>query len=115
MVEPGKRFAVALTSIGSQEQAVSLAKELVERRLAACVNILSQVHSVYRWKGKVWQDEEKLLVIKTAVHLFPALSRAIRELHPYELPEAVMLPLSDTSPEIQEWLESCLAEDPGGG
>ncbi len=106
-------FVVILTTAGSEEQATNLAQELVERRLAACVNILTQVCSIYRWKGKVWQDEEKLLVIKTAAHLFPAVRDAIRELHTYELPECIMLPVRDADPEIQEWLEGCLTPESG--
>jgi periplasmic divalent cation tolerance protein len=104
-------FVVIMTTAGSEEQATNLAQELVERRLAACVNIVAQVCSVYRWKGKVWQDEEKLLIIKTAAHLFPAVRDAIRELHTYELPECIMLPVQKADPEILEWLESCLAPD----
>jgi periplasmic divalent cation tolerance protein len=102
------QLVVVLTTAGSEEQASNLAQELVERRLAACVNIVTQVCSVYRWKGKVWQDEEKLLIVKTAAHLFPAVRDAIRELHTYELPEVIMTPVQDPDPEILEWLESCL-------
>lgn len=110
MAESATRFVIVLTTAGSEEQAVKLARELVQRRLAACTNIVSQIHSVYRWKGKICQDEEKLLVIKTAAHLFPAVSEAIRELHTYELPEVVMLPITPASPEIAAWLESCLSQ-----
>lgn len=102
------QFVVVMTTAGSEEQAGNLAQELVERRLAACVNIVTQVCSVYRWKGKVWRDEEKLLVVKTAAHLFPAVRDAIRELHTYELPEVIMMPIQDPDPEILEWLESSL-------
>jgi len=112
---PETRFAIVLTTAGSDEQATHLAQELVERRLAACVNIVSQVCSIYRWKGKVQRDEEKLLVVKTAAHLFPAVRDAIRELHSYELPEVVMLPMSDADPDYVEWLESSLAPDPDAG
>ena len=105
------RFAVVLTTAGSEEQAVNMARELVDRRLAACVNIATQVCSIYRWKGKVLQDEEKLLVIKTAEHLFPEVRAAIRELHTYELPEMILLPIVDADPEVAEWLESCLTPD----
>ena len=102
------QFVVVMTTAGSEEQAANLAQELVERRLAACVNIVTQVCSIYRWKGKVWQDEEKLLIVKTAAHLFPAVRDAIRELHTYELPEVIMVPIDEPDPEILEWLESCL-------
>ncbi len=107
------KFAVVLTTAGSEEQAASLARELVERRLAACVNIATQVCSIYRWKGKVWQDEEKLLVIKTAEHLFPEVRAAIRELHTYELPEMILLPIAQADPEVEKWLASCLTPETG--
>lgn len=105
------QFVVVMTTAGSEEQATNLAQELVDRRLAACVNIVSQVCSIYRWKGKVWQDEEKMLVVKTAAHLFPAVRDAIRELHTYELPEVIMMPIQDPDPEILEWLEGCLGPE----
>lgn len=107
---PEPQFVIVLTTAGSEEQASNLAQELVERRLAACVNIVSQVCSIYRFKGKVCRDEEKLLLVKTAAHLFPAVRAAIRELHSYELPEVVMLPLGGADPDILEWLASCLED-----
>ena len=109
MTAPATRPAIILTTAGSEEQAGNLAQELVERHLAACVNVLSGVCSVYRWKGKVWQDEERLLIIKTAAHLFDDVRNLIRELHTYELPEVVMVSIQGTDPEILKWLETCLA------
>jgi periplasmic divalent cation tolerance protein len=108
MTQPTGRFAIVLTTAGSEEQANTLAQELVERRLAACVNILPQVASVYRWKGKIWRDEEKLLVIKTLEENFAAVREAIRELHSYELPEALLLPIADADPGIAAWIRECL-------
>jgi periplasmic divalent cation tolerance protein len=102
------RLAVVLTTAGTIEQAADIARQLVERRLAACVNIATQVCSIYRWKGKVHQDEEKLLIIKTAEHLFPRVREALRELHTYDLPEMILLPIADADPEVREWLEGCL-------
>jgi periplasmic divalent cation tolerance protein len=103
-------FVIVMTTAGSDEQATELARALVERRLAACVNVVSQVCSIYRWKEKVQQDDEKLLVVKTAAHLFPAIRDAIRELHSYELPEVIMVPLTGGDSDYLEWLRSCLAE-----
>ena len=105
------RFAVVLTTAGSEVQATNLARELVERRLAACVNIVTGVCSIYRWKDDVLQDEEKLLIIKTAEHLFPQVREAIRELHTYELPEMILLPIADADPKVAEWLASCLTPE----
>lgn len=115
MVTPATKPAIVMTTAGSEEQAANLAQELVDRRLAACVNVVSNVCSVYRWKGKVWQDEEKLLIVKTAVHLFDDVRNVIRELHTYELPEVVMLPIHGIDSEILDWLEGCLSDEAANG
>jgi periplasmic divalent cation tolerance protein len=76
-----------LTSVGTEQQALDIAHTLVKRRLAACVNILPGVRSLFRWKGKVQQDAELLLVIKTIASNFEAVRGVIKELNAYELPE----------------------------
>jgi periplasmic divalent cation tolerance protein len=96
---------VALTTVGSAEDADRLARALVERRLAACVNVVPGVVSHYRWKGELQRDEERLLVIKTRAERVEALRDALRELHPYELPELVALAISAGSPEYLKWLD----------
>ena len=78
---------VVLTTVGTEEEANRVAEELVERRHAACVNIVPGVRSVYRWKGTVCRDSEFLLVVKTTSEEYDVLAEAIRELHSYELPE----------------------------
>ena len=78
---------VVVTTVGTEDQANLLAREIVARRQAACVNILPGVRSFYRWKGKICQDGELLLVIKTLESEFEGLQATIRELHTYELPE----------------------------
>ena len=108
MTSTPTRLAVVLTTAGTIEQAADIARQLVERRLAACVNIATQVCSIYRWKDEIHQDEEKLLVIKTAEHLFPKVCETLRELHTYDLPEMILLPIADADPEVREWLEGCL-------
>lgn len=95
---------VVLCSIGSAEDAERLARELVERRLAACVNVLPGAVSFYRWKGRVERDEERLLVIKTSAAGFEELRAAIVALHPYELPEVVALPVSAGHAPYLAWL-----------
>ena len=104
------RYAVVLTTAGSEEQSKTLADALVERRLAACVNVVPRVLSVYRWKGEISRDEECLLVIKTSERLFPAVREAIRELHSYELPEILMLPIANADPGILAWLRDSLGD-----
>lgn len=82
---------VVLTTLGAGTDAAALARTLVEERLAACVNVLPPMASTYRWKGKVEHDREQQLVIKTAPGRLSALEARLRELHPYELPEFVVL------------------------
>jgi periplasmic divalent cation tolerance protein len=95
---------IVLTTAGSQEEARKLAHALVERRLAACVNIVSQVESVYRWQGKVESAQEWLLLIKTQVSAFDQVRQTIQELHSYELPECVLLEIADGSPAYLDWI-----------
>ncbi len=95
---------IVLTTTGSEEEARKIAQALVERRLAACVNIVGPIHSVYRWKGAVENAPEHLLIIKTTSAAFPHVRDAIRELHSYELPECVMLSLEAGSEEYLKWI-----------
>lgn len=81
------RAIVVVTTVGTEEQAYLIARELVGRRQAACVNVLPGVRSIYRWKGKICKDGELLLVIKTMEGEFEGVAATIRELHSYELPE----------------------------
>ncbi|MCX6597880.1 MAG: divalent-cation tolerance protein CutA [Acidobacteria bacterium] len=87
------------------EDAQRLASALVEQRLAACVNIVSGVLSVYRWQGAVENSPELMLIIKTRREHFPALRAALERLHPYELPEIIALPVVDGSPGYLDWLD----------
>ena len=96
---------IVLTTTGSREEAEKIAHALVERRLAACVNIVSPIHSVYRWQGKVEDADEHLLLIKTTAAGFDAVARAIRELHSYELPECIELAIDHGSPDYLTWIE----------
>ena len=95
---------IVLTTAGSQEEARKIANALVERRLAACVNIVPQVESIYRWQGKVETAEESLLLIKTQAELFDRVSNAVKELHSYDLPECLMLEVAAGSPEYLDWI-----------
>ena len=96
---------IVLTTAGSQEEAEKIAQALVERRLAACVNIVGPIHSVYRWQGTVESADEHLLLIKTTAASFDAVARAIRELHSYELPECIELSIEGGSAEYLKWIE----------
>jgi periplasmic divalent cation tolerance protein len=95
---------IVLTTAGSEQEARKIAHSLVERRLAACVNIVPQVTSIYRWQGKIEEAQEWLLVVKTTAAAFGKVREAIAELHSYELPECVCLPIEDGSPNYLEWI-----------
>jgi periplasmic divalent cation tolerance protein len=99
---------VVLSSVGTAEDAARIARALVERRLAACVNVLPGVKSWYRWKGTVEEDEERLLVIKTRRDRFEALREALVALHPYELPEAIALPVEAGHAPYLAWLDEAV-------
>lgn len=96
---------IVITTAGSREEAEKIAHALVERRLAACANIVGPIHSVYRWQGKVETAAEHLLILKTTAAMFDAVSQAIRELHSYELPECIQLAIEGGSAEYLEWIE----------
>ncbi|HEY2359584.1 MAG TPA: divalent-cation tolerance protein CutA [Candidatus Angelobacter sp.] len=96
---------IIFTTAGSQEEARKIANALVERRLAACVNIVPQIESIYRWQHKVEMAQEWLLLIKTQAELFEQIRDAVKELHSYELPECVMLEVSAGSKEYLHWID----------
>jgi periplasmic divalent cation tolerance protein len=101
---------IVLTTAGSEEEARKIARHLVENQLAACVNIVPQVESIYRWQGKVDSAREWLLLVKTNQERFPAVRDAIRELHSYELPECVAINIEDGSPDYLQWLTDAVQE-----
>ena len=82
---------IVLTTIGSETDALGLARTLIDERLAACVNVLPAMVSVYRWKGSVEQEKEHQVVIKTSADRLAALEIRLRQIHPYELPEFLVL------------------------
>lgn len=95
---------IVLTTAGSPEEARKISSALVERRLAACVNIIPQLTSVYRWQGKVEEASECLLIIKTQIAAFERVKDAIEELHSYDLPECIMFEISGGSEGYLNWI-----------
>jgi len=95
---------IVLCSAGSEDEARKIARHLVEQRLAACVNIVPRMESIYRWQGKLESSGEWLLLIKTTVERFPAVRDAIRDLHSYELPECIAIRIEDGSSGYLEWI-----------
>lgn len=99
---------VVLSTVGTAEDAERIARALVERRLAACVNVVSGVVSIYRWRGEVQREGELLLVIKTRAERLAALKEALTELHPYDVPEAVALEIGDGLAPYLAWLDDAV-------
>ena len=95
---------LVLTNLPERAAAERLADMLIEKRLAACVNILAPCRSVYRWKGAVQHDEEHPMLIKTTAERYPAMEKALREGHPYELPEIIAVPISQGLPDYLAWV-----------
>ena len=102
---------IVLTSVGLLEKAEQLAGILVERRLAACVNIVGPVRSIYRWKNAIEREQEYLLLIKTTAERAAELAAAFAEIHPYELPERVELTIDGGSDNYLEWLSAQVTRD----
>jgi len=97
-------FALILVTTNSPEEGLNISRALVESRLAACVNIISGLRSFYRWKGKVWDEGELLLVVKTRMTLLRQLEDKIREMHSYEVPEIISIPIAWGSEPYLDWL-----------
>jgi periplasmic divalent cation tolerance protein len=97
---------LVVTNLPDRESAEKLAGLLIERRLAACVNILAPCSSVYRWKGEIQHDEEHPLLIKTVEDRYAELEASIRANHPYELPEIIAVPVIRGLPAYLQWVES---------
>jgi periplasmic divalent cation tolerance protein len=95
---------IALTTTGSEEEARKISRALVERRLAACVNIIPHMTSIYRWKENVEEASEWLLIIKTTANAFDQVRQAIGELHSYDLPECICPTVEEGSANYLQWI-----------
>ncbi len=102
---------IVLTTTGSEDLALRLARELVGNREAACVNIVPGVRSLYRWRGEVCDDREWILLIKTSADLFAKVERTIARVSDYECPEVIALSITAGSRKYLEWLDACLDRD----
>jgi len=103
---------VVLSACASPAEAEGIARALVEKRLAACVNVLPAMRSVYRWKDAVENEQETLLIIKSSRGLFDALRAEIEKMHSYETPEVIALPIVAGAEGYLEWMGRVLGEDP---
>jgi len=102
---------IVLSTAGSEDEARKIALYLVQHRMAACVNIVPQVESIYRWQDQVESNREWLLVIKTTAEAFAAVRDTIQEMHSYEMPECIVLTIEDGGPAYLEWLKSSVREE----
>lgn len=101
---------IVLSTCASAEEAKRIAHRLVEKRLAACVNILPHLTSVYHWQGKVDESAEWLIIIKSNRTLFPQIKTELGQMHSYEVPEIVALPIVEGSPAYLGWMDRELAK-----
>jgi periplasmic divalent cation tolerance protein len=100
---------VVLMTAANREEATRIADMLVSERLAACVQVLPEIQSVYRWQGEVAREAEVLLLAKTTVDRFDELDQAVREIHSYQTPEIIALPVTAVSEPYLEWLQEEVA------
>ena len=97
-------FVVAFSTIDSEKEALKIAKALVEAHLAACVNVVPKVISVYEWKAEICDETEVMLIIKTQQGRLEELKATLDEMHPYEVPELIVMPITDGLPDYLSWL-----------
>jgi len=103
-------YLVVLITASSYEEARKIAAALVSQRTAACVNIVPKVNSLFRWKGKIEDAEESLLVVKTRAKLFLEVVTAVKAIHSYKVPEIIALPIVEGNPDYLKWIEEETAE-----
>jgi periplasmic divalent cation tolerance protein len=107
------QFVIVLTTMpAAGDAAIELARTLVGERLVACVNLLPAMTSVYRWEGKVDEETEQQVVMKTGRARVPALWARLRQLHPYDVPEFIVLPVADGSNAYLEWIRASTSPEP---
>ncbi len=94
-----------------RETAEKIARHLIKTQLAACINIIPGITSIYQWQGKIESAEEHLLLIKSRQDLYPQVEQAIIRLHPYELPEVVAVSMARALPDYLHWMDSCLISE----
>ena len=98
-------YIICLVTIDDSDSATRIARTLVEKKLAACVNIVPEIRSIYSWKGEICDDRERLMIIKTRRELFGALQTEVTALHPYEVPEIIALTIEDGLPNYLRWID----------
>jgi len=102
------KFIIIITTVNTDSAAKKIAQSLIEEKLAACVNIIPSVTSVFRWEGKISAEPELILIAKSEERLFTEIKDKILSLHPYELPEIITVPITNGSKEYLKWIETNL-------
>jgi periplasmic divalent cation tolerance protein len=97
-------YSVVLVTCASEEEALKIAQALVEDHLAACVSLAAPIRSIYRWEGKIWDEKEWLLIIKTQAKRFVELEKRVKSLHSYAVPEIISLPIVEGSSPYLTWI-----------
>lgn len=97
-------FIMIMVTVGKEEEATEIARLLVENKLAACVNILPGIRSIYRWQGEICDDSELICIIKTRNALLPQVMEAVKNIHSYEVPEIISLRIDEGSDDYLKWL-----------
>jgi periplasmic divalent cation tolerance protein len=105
-------FVAAFSTAGSPEEARDIATALVTEQLAACVNIIDNIHSIYRWQGAIESAAESLMLIKTRANLLPAIELRLRELHSYDIPELIAIPIRLGAQPYLDWLLASTGASP---
>lgn len=105
---PVSEHIIVFITVSSPEEGGRIAKSLVEKRVAACVNIVAGLRSIYRWEGKVCDDSELLLIAKTTSDLFTALEREVKSLHSYKVPEIIAVPIIYGYRKYLEWIDESI-------
>jgi periplasmic divalent cation tolerance protein len=97
---------LVLSTASSEKEAMTIAQALVDQELAACVNVVPAIRSIYRWKGKIWNEVENLIFIKTTSAQLEEIKKTIKELHSYELPEVLAMKIDDGEKNVLNWIGS---------
>jgi len=100
-----EKYTVVYVTTPDEKTAKTIANKILEKKLAACVNIIPNINSIYRWKGKIEEDQEALMIIKTRRELFETLTKTIKEMHPYEVPEVIGIPIIEGYKAYLEWIK----------
>jgi len=103
-----KTYITILVTAANKQEAEKIAQQLLKAKLIACANIIDSISSIFRWSGKIEKAEECLVLMKSRRELFEEITRKVKELHSYEVPEILAIPLVDGSKAYFEWMESCL-------